>query len=82
MFDPSEIQAGMPVRTIDGEKLGKVLAVRDSELIVEKGFLRKHDFAVPLSDVQEVTHGKVFLNHSRDSLFSAPREIPPPPRSH
>ena len=82
MFDRSELHAGMPVRTIDGERLGKVLAVRESELIVEKGLFRKHDFAVPISDIQEVTHGKVFLNHSRDSLFSAPQEIAPPPKTH
>jgi hypothetical protein len=76
MFDRAEIHTGMTVRSIDGHKLGRVVNIHDDELIVEKGFLRRRDFAVRLSDVREVAHGEVFLNHGQDSLFAAPREVP------
>ncbi|MBZ4420491.1 hypothetical protein [Myxococcus sp. RHSTA-1-4] len=76
MFDRSEIHKGMKVRGNDGHTLGRIIAMTDKELIVEKGFIRRHDFAVSLDDVREVLHGEVVLNHGRDSLFSAPREIP------
>ncbi|WP_224244947.1 PRC-barrel domain-containing protein [Hyalangium gracile] len=82
MFDRSEIQKGMTVRSIDGHKLGRVVDIQDEEFIVEKGFFRRRDFAVRLSDVREVAHGEVFLQHGQDSLFAAPREVPhrPHPR--
>lgn len=82
MFDRSEIQKGMTVRSIDGHKLGRIVEIKDEELIVERGFLRRRDFAVGLSDVREVAHGEVFLQHGQDSLFSAPREVPRPPHGH
>jgi hypothetical protein len=81
MFERSEIHTGMTVRSIDGRKLGRVVDMTDEELIVEKGFLRRRDFAVRLSDVREVSHGEVFLQHGQDSLFAAPREIPRRPHS-
>jgi len=31
-----------------------------------------------MADVREVLDGEVLLNHGRDSLFAAPREVPPP----
>jgi hypothetical protein len=77
MFDRSEIQKGMKVRGNDGHVLGRIIDMTDKELIVEKGLIRRHDFAISLDDVREVLHGEVVLNHGRDSLFSAPREIPP-----
>ncbi|NMO18169.1 hypothetical protein HPC49_32325 [Pyxidicoccus fallax] len=76
MFDRSEIHKGMKVRGNDGHTIGRIIDMNDKELIVEKGFIRRHDFAVSLEDVREVIHGEVVLNHGRDSLFSAPREVP------
>jgi hypothetical protein len=76
MFDRSEIQKGMKVRGIDGHTIGRIIDVTDKELIVEKGLIRKHDFAIALEDVREVLHGEVLLNHGPDSLFAAPREVP------
>ena len=77
MFSRSEIQKGMTVRGNDGHKLGRVVAMEGDELRVERGlFLWRRDFIVHVSDVREVAHGEVLLNHSLDSLFSAPREIP------
>jgi hypothetical protein len=80
MFERSEIHQGMTVRSIDGHKLGRIVDITDEEFIVEKGFFRRRDFAVRLADVREVAHGEVFLHHGRDSLFSAPREVPHLPR--
>lgn len=76
MFSISEIHKGMKVRGNDGHTIGRIIDVTDKELIVEKGVLRKHDFAVSMADVREVLHGEVVLNHGPDSLFSAPREVP------
>ena len=81
MFERSEIHKGMTVRSIDGHKLGRIVDITDEELIVEKGFFRRRDFVVRLSDVREVTHGEVFLQHGQDSLFSSPREVPHQPHS-
>jgi hypothetical protein len=80
MFDRSEIHEGMTVRGNDGHKLGRVVAIQGEELIVEKGWLLwRRDFFVRLSDVREVNHGEVLLNHGLDSLFAAPREVPHQP---
>ncbi len=83
MYERSEINKGMTVRSIDGHKLGRIVDITDEEILVEKGFFRRKDFAVRMSDIREVAHGEVFLNHGRDSLFAAPREVPhhPHPRS-
>ncbi|MFL5348946.1 MAG: hypothetical protein ACJ8AT_29455 [Hyalangium sp.] len=81
MFERSEIHKGMTVRSIDGHKLGRIVELKDEELIVEKGLLRRRDFAVRLSDVREVAHGEVFLHHGQDSLFAAPRELPSQPHA-
>jgi hypothetical protein len=79
MFERAEIHKGMTVRSIDGHKLGRIVELTDEELIVQKGFLRRRDFAVRFSDVREVCHGEVLLHHGQDSLFAAPREVPHPP---
>ena len=79
MFDRSEIHKGMKVRGNDGHTIGRIIDMTEDELIVEKGLIRRHDFAVSLADVCEVIHGEVVLNHGRDSLFAAPREVPPVP---
>ena len=76
MFEKSEIHKGMTVRSIDGHKLGRIVDIGSDEFVVERGFLRKRDFAVRLSDIREVAHGEVFLQHGEDSLFAAPREVP------
>jgi hypothetical protein len=77
MFNRSEIHKGMKVRGNDGHTIGRIIGVTERELLVEKGLFRHHDFAVSIDDVREVIHGEVILNHGRDSLFSAPREVPP-----
>lgn len=76
MFKRSEIQKGMKVKGNDGHTIGRVIDMTEEELIVEKGLLRHHDYAVPISDVREVLHGEVVLEHGSDSLF-APREVAP-----
>jgi uncharacterized protein YrrD len=75
MYDRSEIQRGMKVRTHDGHVLGKIIAMTEDQLVIEKGRLRHHDFLVDLKDVCEVLHGQVVLNHGQDSLFYAPKRI-------
>jgi hypothetical protein len=82
MFDRSEIHEGMTVRTNDGHKLGRIVEIQGEDLIVEKGWLWRKDFAVRLSDVREVAHGEVLLHHGPDSLFAAPREVSPPSHTH
>ncbi|MFY1829554.1 hypothetical protein ACN47A_26810 [Myxococcus fulvus] len=75
MFSRAEIHKGMKVRGNDGHVVGRIVDITEKELIVEKGLLRRHDFAVSFDDVSEVLHGEVVLHHGRDSLFSAPREV-------
>jgi hypothetical protein len=69
----------MTVRGNDGHKLGRIVDQEGDELLVERGFLLwRRDFIVRVSDVREVAHGEVLLNHGPDSLFSAPRQVPHP----
>ncbi|MCE9671568.1 hypothetical protein LY474_27550 [Myxococcus stipitatus] len=67
----------MKVRGHDGHAIGRIVDMNRDELIVEKRLLRRHDYLVSLEDVREVRRGEVILNHGRDSLFFAPREVTP-----
>jgi uncharacterized protein (TIGR02271 family) len=56
-----EIDRGWDVISSDGEKIGEVAEVRRDSIVVEKGFLFKSDFPVPVSAIADVTAGRIYL---------------------
>ena len=64
-----QIRKGMVVHSSDGEKLGKVVAVRSDTFIVEKGLFFPVDYSCRLADITEVRgDGDVILRLSKGEL--------------
>jgi uncharacterized protein (TIGR02271 family) len=66
--DVGRIGEGMVVKSVDGERLGKVLSVGAGEFYIEKGTFFTKDYAVSLSDVQAVQGDEVILRTGREAL--------------
>src|SRR5262249_40583728 len=62
------VSEGMAVRSIDGEKLGKVVACQPTGFMVEKGFLFPKDVLVPYERISGITNGEILLSLSRAEL--------------
>lgn len=71
MFDRSQIQEGMTVRSSDGDKLGRVYAIGDTEFYIEKGLFFPKDYACRYSDIADIRNGEIHLLHGRESLRKA-----------
>jgi len=65
------ISEEMTVYTQDGEKLGKVVAVDDAGLFVEKGFFFPREYGFRLDDVAEVRDDGVYLRLDKEAISSA-----------
>ena len=63
------ILEGAEVYGSDGEKVGSVIAVQPSYIIVEKGFFFPTDYAIPFSAVANYEDGKVHLNLTKDAAL-------------
>ncbi|WP_426755266.1 YsnF/AvaK domain-containing protein [Myxococcus sp. Y35] len=68
MYQRSDIKEGMVVRSIDGEKLGKVFAVGDSEFHIEKGLFFPKDYLVRYSEVSRIDGSEIILSHGKETL--------------
>lgn len=68
MIKRSDIKEGMTVKSIDGEKLGKVFAVSDGEFHIEKGMFFPKDYLVRYAEVSDIRNGEIYLNHGREAL--------------
>lgn len=55
----TDIHEGMHVRTRDGQKLGKVLAINDDNFIIEKGLLFKKDYTASFDRIEEVAGDEI-----------------------
>jgi uncharacterized protein (TIGR02271 family) len=62
------IREGMTVWSSDGEKLGKVVALGDTQLQIEKGIFFPKDYLADRSAIQEVRDNDVILNLRKDDL--------------
>jgi hypothetical protein len=63
------IQAGMPVRTLEGKRLGRVLLIGREVLYVRPWRFSRREFAVPLSKVARVTGGGVYVEGASSELL-------------
>ena len=70
MFQRNDIREGMTVRSIDGEKLGKVFAVSEGEFHIEKGLFFPKDYLVRYAEVSDIRDGEIYLNHGKEALSS------------
>lgn len=68
MYQRSHIKEGMIVRSIDGEKLGKVFAIGDDSFQIEKGLFFPKDYLVRYAEVSDIRSGEIILTHGRESL--------------
>jgi uncharacterized protein (TIGR02271 family) len=68
MFERSQIREGMTVRSIDGEKLGKVFAVQDGEFLIEKGLFFPKDYVCRYSEISDIRDGEIILMHGKEGL--------------
>lgn len=65
------ITEGMTVYTQDGETLGKVVAVDDAGLFVEKGFFFPREYGFRFDDVTDVRGEEVHLRLAKEAVSSA-----------
>lgn len=68
MFQRSQIKEGMTVRSIDGEKLGKVFAIQDGEFLIEKGLFFPKDYVCRYSEISDIRDGEIILMHGKEGL--------------
>jgi len=71
------IKEGTEIVGSDGEKVGKVVAVEDNHLVVEKGFLFPSDYYIPSSAVRNFDGDKVYLNVTKDQALDQDWATPP-----
>lgn len=69
-IDASRITEGTELYGSEGEKLGKVIAVRSDSVVVEKGLFFPTDRSIPMSAVASVEDGKAYLNVTKDAALN------------
>ncbi|HYO54510.1 YsnF/AvaK domain-containing protein [Archangium sp.] len=69
MFQRNQVMEGMTVRSIDGEKLGRVFSLGDDAFHIEKGLFFPKDYLVRYADISDIRDGEIILMHGRESLL-------------
>ena len=68
--DSVELQKGMDVFSLDGEKVGKIVELDNSQITVEKGLFFPHDYVIPMNAVENADDESVYLNVSKDDALN------------
>lgn len=68
LWNRSHIEKGMTVRSSDGDKLGKIIAMGDESFEIEKGFFILKDYVIPYGDIQDIRDGECFLRYGKEEL--------------
>ena len=63
------VREGDEVYGVEGNKIGKVVAVEPDRLVVEKGFFFPTDYSIPISAVANYEDGKIRLNLTKDAAL-------------
>ncbi|MDC0713039.1 YsnF/AvaK domain-containing protein [Stigmatella sp. ncwal1] len=58
----------MTVRSLDGERLGKVFAVNEDEFLIEKGLFFPKDYLCRYSEISGIQDGEIILMHGKEGL--------------
>jgi hypothetical protein len=70
-FDPDwSIPIGTKVYTADGAYLGSVIDGDAYELVVQRGFLRVHDYEIPLAAFDRLEDGRLILKLSMNQVIA------------
>ncbi len=69
MAEPREIQVGMPVRDLDGRRLGKVRRCDPWGFEIVKGLFQPHESVARYDEVLEVRDGTAVLTRSSRDVF-------------
>ena len=69
-FEARQIAEGAAVYGSDGGKVGSVVAVLPSYVVVERGFLFPTDRYLSLGAVAGYDDGKLYLNISKDAALA------------
>jgi len=67
---PWQIPEGTNVVGADGGKVGKVIAVESSYIIVEKGFFFPTDYSIPVQAINSFDGDKVYLTVTKDEALN------------
>lgn len=67
-WNREHIDTGMTVRSSDGQKLGKVIALGTDSFEIEKGFFILKDYLVRYSDILDVRDGEAYLRYGKEDL--------------
>jgi len=59
------VREGMIARSLDGEKLGKVVSMGDDHFTIEKGIFFPKNFTFRYDDIQEFRDGELILSRSQ-----------------
>jgi len=62
------INVGMVVRSMDGERLGKVYRLESDAFLIEKGLFFTKDYLVRYEDVSEIRDKEIILKHGHAAL--------------
>jgi hypothetical protein len=68
MYQRSDVREGMTVRSVDGEKLGKVFAVNEDGFLIEKGLFFPKDYVCRYPEISRLEDGDIILLHGKEGL--------------
>jgi len=61
MFNKTELTEGMTVRSADGDTLGKIVAINDRGIQVEKGIFFPKEYIASFDQIDQVSNGDLYL---------------------
>ncbi len=73
------ISEGSKVMTVDGENVGRIIAVEEGHLVVEEGRLFPTDHIVPIRAIADVADGAIHLSVTRDVVLERNWDTALPP---
>jgi len=72
-----QVSEGTQVRSADDEKLGKVVAVQQGYMVVEKGFFFPTDYYIPTNAIANYDGDTVYLNVGKDEALNSNWNVAP-----
>ena len=62
------LRVGMMAYSIDGEKLGTIESIGEDSLMIERGWLFHHDFAIPYDDIEDIREDHLIVRQRREDF--------------
>ena len=74
-WERDNVQPGNSVWTSDGQELGSVIAVDETEITIRKKGLMGGELTVPMTAVEEVESGRVELSMTKEEAEAAASRV-------